>query len=57
MKTEQGEGAGMVEEQMTIRLPVELKGKLQQEADKRGYTVKDLIMFILWKHLENIVPE
>lgn len=47
----------MEREQTTIRLPVELKEKLQQEADRRGYTVKDLIMFILWNHFENIVQE
>ena len=34
--------------QTTIRLPAELKKKLEQEADKRGYTLKDLILFILW---------
>ena len=35
-------------EQITIRLPVELKEKLQQEADRKGYTITDLILFILW---------
>lgn len=34
--------------QTTIRLPAELKEQLQQEADKRGFTTKDLIMFILY---------
>lgn len=38
----------MEREQTTIRLPAELKDRLQQEADKRGYTITDLIMFILW---------
>ena len=38
----------MEREQTTIRLPAELKERLQQEADKRGYTITDLIMFILW---------
>lgn len=37
-------------EQTTIRLPAELKEKLQQEADRRGYTVTDLIIFILWNY-------
>ncbi len=34
-------------EQRTIRLPLGLKNLLQEEAQKRGYTVTDLIMFIL----------
>lgn len=33
--------------QTTIRLPAELREKLQREADRSGYTVKDLIVFIL----------
>lgn len=37
-------------EQTTIRLPVELKDRIQQEADRRGYPTKDLIMFILWDY-------
>ena len=57
----------MEKEQTTIRLPVELKEKLQAEAEKqsqilkaeadkekRGYTITDLIMFILWKYFQNI---
>nr|DAJ56117.1 MAG TPA: antitoxin [Caudoviricetes sp.] len=40
----------MTREQTTIRLPAELKRELQREADERGYTLSDLIMFILWKH-------
>lgn len=36
-------------EQMTIRLPAELKEKIQAEADDRGYTMTDLIIFILWE--------
>ena len=35
-------------QQITIRLPVELKEQLQQEADRRGYTLTDIILFILW---------
>lgn len=41
-------GEEMERVQMTIRLPAELKKKLEQEADRRGYTLKDLILFILW---------
>ena len=44
-------------EQTTIRLPKELREQLQKEADYRGYTVKDLIMFILQDYLQNIVQE
>lgn len=47
----------MKREQTTIRLPGELKEKLQQEADRRGYTAKDLVMFIIWNYLENNAPE
>lgn len=47
-----GGEAGMSQnkkEQMTIRLPAELKEKIQAEADERGYTMTDLMIFILWK--------
>lgn|GEM_PF-1262208 len=36
--------------QTTIRLPAKLKEKLQREADTKGYTVADLVMFILRNH-------
>jgi len=42
-------------EQTTIRLPVELKEQLQQEAESRGYTISDLIMFILSDYFESSV--
>lgn len=44
-------------EQTTIRLPAELKEELQREADQQGVTLHDLIVFILWKELQHIVPE
>lgn len=47
----------MNREQTTIRLPEELLEKLKQEADRKGYTTKDLVMFILWNHLESNAPE
>ncbi len=48
----------MEREQTTIRLPVELKEQLQQEADRRGYTVRDLIVFILWDYFRpSTAPE
>lgn len=42
----------MEREQTTIRLPVELKEKLQQEADKRGESLNGLIILMInkaWK--------
>lgn len=43
----------MEREQTTIRLPVELKEKLQQEAEIRGYTIRDLIVVILWNYFRH----
>lgn len=39
----------------TIRLPVQLAEVLHQEAERKGMTMHDLIMFILWNGLKNIV--
>lgn len=36
----------------TIRLPDELKETLRQEAERKGYTIKDVITFILWNYFE-----
>lgn len=44
-------------EQTTIRLPAELMEQLKQEAEEKGYTVNDLVMFILWDYLKSVVPE
>lgn len=44
----------MEREQTTIRLPTALKQQLQQEAQERGYTVKDLVVFILHSYFESI---
>ena len=41
----------------TIRLPTELKEQLQQEANRKGITLHDLIVFILWEDLQRTVPE
>lgn len=43
----------MPREQTTIRLPCELMERLRREADLRGYTVKDLILFILNDYIGN----
>lgn len=48
----------MEREQTTIRLPYELREQLQKEADKCGYTITDLIIFILWNFVHStIVPK
>lgn len=44
----------MKREQITIRLPIELRQKVQQEAERKGYTVKDLIIFIVHQYFQNI---
>ena len=46
-------GEGMEREQTTIRLPAELKKRLQQEAERKGQTVKDIVLFILYSYLQN----
>ena len=37
----------------TIRLPAELYEAIRREADERGYTAHDLIMFVLWNSLKD----
>ena len=49
MKTEKSE-----REQTTIRLPVELKEALQQEADRRGDSLNGFIVILLEKAWELI---
>lgn len=45
-------------EQITLHLPVETMEVLKQEAEKRGYTITDLIIFILWNYVdESILQE
>ena len=51
MKTKQKNQ--MEREQTTIRLPVELKKKLQQEADKRGISFNAIMILFLQKALEH----
>ena len=43
--------------QITIRLSAGLKNRLQREADRRGITLHDLIVFILWEDLRHTVPK
>lgn len=42
----------MKREQTTIRLPVELKEQLQQEADRKGQSFNTEVIIILRKGLE-----
>lgn len=42
----------MEREQTTIRLPVELKEILQQEANRKGISFNEIITIALWKYLE-----
>lgn len=44
-------------EQTTLRLPVELMERLRRQAQEMGYTVNDLIMFILRGYLRSTSPE
>ncbi|EQH10714.1 ribbon-helix-helix, copG family protein [Clostridioides difficile DA00203] len=44
-------------EQTTIRLPRELKEKLEKQAKTKGYTLKDVVIFILQDYLQNISQE
>lgn len=43
----------MEREQTTIRLPADLMDRLKQEAEEKGYTVRDLIVFILWDYFDS----
>lgn len=47
----------MEREQITIRLPAELKERLQQEAKRKGQTMKDVILFILYSYFRNSFQE
>ena len=52
MKREWGERMERI--QTTIRLPAELKKKLEQEADRRGDSFNGLVNLLLAKGAENI---
>ncbi|HBF7990602.1 hypothetical protein K9770_12280 [Clostridioides difficile] len=47
----------MQREQTTIRLPRELKDKLLKQAKVKGYTLKDMMIFILKDYLQNTSEE
>ena len=40
-------------EQTTIRLPVELKKRVQLEADRRGISFNELVMLAIDKFIKN----
>ncbi len=42
----------MEREQVTIRLPAEMKKELQQEADKRGLGFNSLVLLIIRDYLK-----
>ena len=44
-------------EQMTIRLPSDLKEALQREAERKGFTLHDLMMFIFLEALRCKFPK
>lgn len=46
----------MDREQTTIHLPADLKEQIQRQAEERGYTIRDLIVFILWDHVRLTIP-
>lgn len=47
----------MEREQTTIRLPEELMKQLKREAEKKGYTIKDLMIFILGEYFEKSIVQ
>lgn len=50
-------GEVMEREQTTIRLSEELMDQLKREAKKKGYTIKDLMIFILEEHFEKSIAQ
>lgn len=43
--------------QTTIRLPADLKGRLQREADKKDISFNGLVNLLLSRGVENINPQ
>lgn len=44
-------------QQITIRLPFELRKEIQMEADRRGFTSKDVILIILHQHFQKSIAQ
>ena len=47
----------MKRSETTIRLPVKLREQLNQQAERMGVTMHDLILFTLWDALQSTEPE
>ena len=47
----------MDREQTTIRLPAGLKEEFRFQAIKIGIPMKDLLIFIIYRHFENTAPK
>lgn len=43
----------MKSQRITIRLPQQLKERLQEQAEARGYSATDLLLFIINDYLRN----
>lgn len=43
----------MEREQTTIRLPADLKDRIQREADRRGITFNQMVMIIISQYLDH----
>ena len=43
--------------QLTLRLPDEVYGQLQQESERKHITITELINIILYFHFENVAQE
>lgn len=43
--------------QITIQISAELLAKFREEASEKGYTVTELILFILHDHFQSIAQE
>lgn len=53
MKNWQG-GATMQREQTTIRLPAELKERVQRQADEMGHSFNSAVLYLIDKGLETV---
>lgn len=42
---------------ITIRLPVDVKEKIEQEAERKGYHVSDIVLFAIDRYLQDVQDE
>lgn len=47
----------MEESRITLRLPAGLAERLRREAARRGITLHDFIVSVLWEELRRTAPE